>query len=313
MSAICFYTSCTLTKSLPVATSLSAASLTRNSVKRRTEQWHARIDAWKGTRRTARELYCGGHWSVVRKLAESHGADGLESFVISAGYGLVSIETELAPYAATFTLGQADSVAIGNGKVGPTENVAWWNRLCDWRPTGVTGIRSITDMVRKWPRRVHLMALSPAYLDAISEDLSRALKCLKHRQSLIIISTGKKRHGELNQNVVSAPAELQMLLGGALTSLNVRLAAKLINSLRVTDLSLDNVQEFIGRLRSNAGPRKQIKRKIMEDAEVVRFIKTAIKSETIPSYTQTLRILRDSGHACEMKRFRELFRNTVHS
>lgn len=222
MAEVCFYTSCTMTKSLPAARSLSVASLPRTSGEKRAEQWRSRIDAWQGERRVAMELYCGGHWSVVRGLAEAEVGNGLLSFVVSAGYGLVSTGVSLAPYAATFALGHADSVAIEKGKAGPSENVAWWNQLCAWRPAGVTGVRSISAAVKKWPQRVHLFALSPNYLDAISEDLAQARQQLADPQNLIVISTGRKQHGDLNGNIVTAPADLQTLIGGALVSLNVR-------------------------------------------------------------------------------------------
>jgi len=312
MTAVCFYTSCTMTKSLPAAASLSVASLSRNAEKR-AEQWRSRIDAWKGERRTAMELYCGGHWSVVRGLAEAEAGSGLLSFVVSAGYGLVSTETSLAPYAATFALGQADSVAIEKGKSGPTENVEWWNQLGAWRPAGVSGVRSISDAVKKWPLRIHLFALSPYYLDAISDDLARARRQLANPQNLIVISTGKKRHGDLNGNVLSAPADLQTLLGGALVSLNVRLAAEIFKSIPTEKLCLDEVRAFIADLRAEATPRDIPKRDPMTDSQVVRFIEKAAKSDDARSYTTLLRSLRNSGCACEMKRFRKLFRKTVTS
>ena len=257
------------------------------------------------------ELYCGGHWSVVRSIAERKAGDGLRSFVVSAGYGLVSTETFLAPYAATFALGQEDSVAVEKGKAGPSENVAWWNQLCNWRPVGVTGVRSIYDAIKKWRHRVHLLALSPYYLDAISEDLARARKELANPQNLIVISAGKKRHGDLNGNVLSAPAHLQTLLGGSLVSLNVRLAAEVFNSIPTERLSLDVVREFIASLCAKARPRNIPIRARMTDSDVIQFIKNSAKSTDARSYTTLLRSLRKSGRACEMKRFRELFRKTI--
>lgn len=311
MTEVCFYTSCTMTKSLPTSALLSVSSLSRNADEKRAEQWHSRIDAWHGDRRRAMELYCGGCWSVVRSITERKAGDGFRSFVVSAGYGLVSTEAFLAPYAATFALGQEDSVAVEKGKVGPIENVAWWNQLCNWRPVGVTGVRSIYAAVKKWPHRVHLFALSPYYLDAISEDLARARQELANPQNLIVISAGKKRHGELNSNVLSAPAHLQTLLGGSLVSLNVRLAAKVFNSIPAAQLCLDEVREFMASLSAQARPRDIPKRALMTDSEVVRFIKKSSKSTDARSYTTLLRSLRKSGRACEMKRFRELFRKSI--
>src|SRR5215471_4317930 len=109
MSTLFFYTSCTLRKSVAPPAHLCAGELPEGSVLERQAEWCSRIDAWEGERRMARELYAGGHWSVVRGF--SNARPNLRCFVISAGYGLVSIDARLAPYAATFALGHHDSVA----------------------------------------------------------------------------------------------------------------------------------------------------------------------------------------------------------
>src|ERR1700693_298574 len=120
MSRVFFYTSCTLAKSVAPPPHLCAGKLPKASVLERQTEWRARIDRWEGERRTARQLYSGGHWSVVRSLDSA--LLGLQCFVISAGYGLVSIDASLAPYAATFAFGQEDSIARARGKVAFEEN-----------------------------------------------------------------------------------------------------------------------------------------------------------------------------------------------
>jgi hypothetical protein len=309
MSNIFFYTSCTLTKSLAPPGYLSAGELSKGSVLQRQTEWCTRIDGWEGERRKARDLYSGGHWSVVRRMASVR--LGLQCFVISAGYGLVSIDAPLAPYAATFAFGQRDSVTLTRGKSAPKANVEWWNRLCSWKPIGVKGARSICASVMRAPTSIHVFAFSPFYLDAISEDLARARQQLADRSRLIIVSTGKARHGELNNNVIPAPAELQTRLGGGLVSLNVRVVAEVLDSIPVCDLTLEEVRKFVGELASGAKPRLYPKRCPASDDEVIYFIKNAAREEQKPSYTNLLCSFRGSGHACEMKRFRALFQKAI--
>ena len=206
-------------------------------------------------------------------------------FVISAGYGLVGIDTQLAPYAATFTPGRLDSVANAQGNVAPKQNGEWWQKLCAWRPVGIGGPRSIRAAFRKFPNSVHIVALSPSYLDAIFEDLTEGLFELSNPEKLIVISAGKKRHGDLNGWVLSPPAELQTVLGGALVSLNVRLAAEILNRNSVGGLSRAKAIAFVSRLKAKAQPRAIPTRRPVRDAHVIRFIRHSDRSRSRLSYT----------------------------
>src|SRR5581483_6660088 len=55
-------------------------------------------------------LYGGEHWQIARTLENHATANGhrASTWVCSAGYGLVPLTAALRPYAATFTLSQAD-------------------------------------------------------------------------------------------------------------------------------------------------------------------------------------------------------------
>lgn len=309
MDTLFFYTSCTLTKSVPPPTQLCAGGLPSGSVLERQKEWRKSIDAWEGDRRTAIELYGGGHWNVVRRLATSR--PDLPCSVISAGYGLVSMDSLLVPYAATFAFGYRDSIARTCGKSGFRENVEWWNALCDWRPVGAKGPRSLSESLARARHSIHFFALSAFYLGAISEDLARGQRQLEDSSRLIIISTGKANHGELSENVIPAPAELQTLLGGGLVSLNVRVGAAAVNSIPLTDLTFEEVRKFVGELSSRARPRLYSKGFPASDDEIVCFIKKAASEVSKPSYTNVLRSFRSSGRACEMKRFRTLFQKVV--
>jgi hypothetical protein len=309
MSKLFFYTSCTLTKSMVAPAHLCAGSLPHGLVSKRQKEWSSRIDGWEGDRPPARELYSGGRWSVVRGLARAR--PEIQCFVISAGYGLVPIDALLAPYEATFAWGQHNSVALAGGKRAAEENVEWWKRLCDWEPFGVKGPRSICACAIGAATDVHVFALSPFYLAAISKDLAQARQQLADSGRMIIVSSGKAAQNDLNANVIPVQADLQTLLGGGLVSLNVRIAVEAVNSIAVSNLTLEEVRNFVGDLTSRAKPRIYPKRCPVSDDQVIGFIKNAASQERKPSYTNLLRRFRDSGQACEMKRFKMLFQEAV--
>jgi len=309
MSALSLYTSCTQTKSVSPEKILCAGALKGDSVFERHAVWRDRIDGWNGKRRTARDLYRGGHWSVVREIAESR--RDLRCSVISAGYGLIPMDAKLAPYAATFAFGKEDSITRATGALALKENIEWWNRLCAWKPIGIDGARSLKASVSASPREIHLFALSPFYLDAIFEDLLCAREQLPDPSRLIVISGAKRRYGELNRSVVHAPAALQTVLGGGLVSLNVRVAAEVIKRIPMRDLTPDEVRTFVTKLASTAKVRVYPKRDAASDDEVLYFLEKAIKRQEKPSYTNLLRSFRNSGRACEIKRFKQLFQRII--
>ena len=298
-----------MTKSVSPPRELTAHKLSGQTVNGRFLQWKKRLDSWRGDRLVAHELYSGGNWSVVRNLIETslERRGAFKCSVISAGYGLVEIDASLAPYAATFGLGLADSVIKARGSRGPVQNAEWWEELCRWRPRGITGPRSISEAFKRRPDCVHIFALSPFYLDAIASDVSRGLSALSKPERLVIISAGKRRHGHLNESVIQAPSRLQTTLGGALTSLNVRVASAILSCVPANKLNLSTASEVVANLISKSKVRKIPDRQQLADSAVIAHIVKSLKNQPNPSYTGFLRELRGSGYACEMKRFKRLY------
>ena len=72
----------------------------------RVEAWAAALEQG-GQAVEARNLYSGDHWSVSCGM---HRPPEVSVWVASAGYGLVGVDAPLCPYAATFRLGEEDSV-----------------------------------------------------------------------------------------------------------------------------------------------------------------------------------------------------------
>lgn len=280
------------------------------SLKKRFSDWTSRLDQTKSARITAFSLYSGGHWSVVRAIHNTPAGKDLviRCRVISAGFGLLSVLDQICPYAATFSPGQPDSISPVAGTIGPENCRAWWNMMTNWKPVKVTGPRSFRELFEKDKKALHLFALSPTYLDAISDDLSNALDVLPSKSDLIIISSGKKRHGRLNDHIISTEARLQTRLGGALASLNVRLAAEIINRLISGEIRFSSVRSLVTKLSAESKPTPIFNRRRVKDGEVSQFVRYELKKQMETSYTSLLRTFRKNGQACEMKRFRDIYK-----
>jgi hypothetical protein len=300
-------------KVLPIA-SLEVGKLRPHDINARFRAWRSRVDAWGGERHRAVELYSGGQWSVVRQVADNcKGATGPTLFVISAGYGLVKADAKIASYSATFGPNQPDSVSVQKGLATGPENRLWWRELSRWRPPGVVGPRSLRECFRLAPTALHLMAIAPSYLDAVATDLLAAREELRDGGTLVILSSGKDRHGDLNQSLVSAPATLQNVLGGALVSLNVRLAATILARFPPRRINPASARSFIAKLLATAKIPKKPQRSQVSDSQVRAFIRASRRGATSHSYTSLLSAFRDGGNACEMKRFKRIFLSSASS
>ncbi len=312
MRSLNFYTSCTSSKTVRVPRRFSLATVHTNALEARFDEWKNRLERSNFKKTTPIEFYSGGHWSAVRSLHFQAVDEGLplRCRVVSAGYGLISVLEPICPYSATFASGQSESISRKKTDSPSESRRAWWDLLRCWKPTGIDGERFFRQTFEKDPNSVHLLALSPIYLDAVSEDLRECAKFLADQSHLIIVSATDRCHEELRRHLVPTTAQLQDCLGGPLMSLNVRLAAKLANCLLSKQLEPNRAMHYVQKLLAKCAPRPTFNRIASSDEDVSSFIRLALRSNLEASYSPLLRIFRKSGRACAMDRFRKIFVRT---
>jgi hypothetical protein len=303
MGAVNLVVSCTKRKTRAARPALRLRDLAGlATVEERARAWARRLQAERADLLPARDLYCGDHWSVVRSIAEGGPANGqaVRVWVCSAGYGLVTLDSRLAPYDATFAPRQPGSVA-------PRALLpAWWAALCRWQgPPGATS-RSLASVAEARPDDLLLVALSADYLAAVADDLRTAAGKLTGPENLAVICAGADTLAGLEAHLLPCDARLQAVTGGALTSLNVRLAARLLDSGREA-LSLARCRSVFQRWMSAQPVRSARARSPITDADVRGFISRSLALDPGLRPTRLLRLLRDQGKACEHGRFVRLF------
>ena len=159
---------CANRKTQPVPGSLRLRHIVGSSPAGRAARWIDQLERSTEPTVPARQLYAGEHWQVVRELESITAAAGVDAslWVCSAGYGLVSADAPLRPYAATFATGHADSVSAD-----PGNRPRWWASLADWKGPVPSAPRTLRDLACREPHAVFLVALSSAYLAACADDL----------------------------------------------------------------------------------------------------------------------------------------------
>jgi hypothetical protein len=299
---------CTNRKSVLPAPVLQVRTLRSPKVETRAAEWSERIADFTGQRTPVRDLYCGEQWQHAMHIAIRAAGRGWtpEVYVASAGLGLLSIDEAVPSYAATFAPYEEDSV----GKSAP-ELQAWWRRLGNARRAAKLSPVDVADLVSARPDSDYLVVVSGAYLEGLEADLCAAVQYLNDPETLVIVSSGASAKSIIAKHIVSPPAKVQAILGGARQALNVRVGGWLLSELGPERFDVGSAASAVKKLAGEAPELVKFDRKELDDDAVTAFIQAWADTEVAPTASRLLRVLRDRGFACEQKRFGRLFKAYV--
>jgi hypothetical protein len=286
----------------------------------------------------AHDLYIGHYWSIVRQLPNLSAKQQIETklWIISAGYGLVSANTLLLPYSATFTRGDVDSVASNSSNARASGSI-WWSKLATLKlpqsshsqsvgssPPEIPNPRSLSELFRRYSSDHFLVLASSDYLAAIQSDLVNGIDHLEDSSRLIIItSKSAPSVDRLKTHIISTDARLICnplcqadcdvhFLGRSLHgSIGAILARKCLCEVLYHGHTFGQFIIKIGDELKKSPKLFTHRRTQMSKAHLKSFIRSERKIDASASATRLLRKLRESGQACEQKRFRELFDEVV--
>lgn len=295
---------------------LRVRSVSESRIEERARKWIERLSL-NGTAPmavAASELYCGEYWSVARSLPTVAKNFGIAArvWICSAGYGLISLQSQICSYSATFAPYESDSVTRGLApEVRACAAQRWWQIVARWPGPEGSELRTLNSIARKYPRVPLLVVASADYLQAIEQDLSRAAAALKGSDLLLIVSAGMRTFGKLTDHLLPCDARLQSCLGGTRASLNIRIAKRLFEYMGQGPIGLERQTVQLRRLLSQQPPIEQYRRGVATDEEVKNFIRSELSVCGTVSRSSLLRKFRDGGRACEQSRFGNLYRDTV--
>jgi len=284
------------------------------TVQHRALNWIERLRTNGNSRTSASQLYCGEYWSVVRSLPSVARDAGVTPriWICSAGYGLISPQSQISSYSATFSPYERDSVTRGfdadDRRIAARQ---WWRSISSWSGPSGTELRSLTAIARRYQNVPLLVVASPDYLQAIDQDLNGAAAVLSRTDLLLIVSAGTRTFGKLTDHLLPCDARLQSCLGGTRGTLNIRIARLLLQYMGRGHISLDRQKAQLRRLLSKQPPIEQHHRRVLTDEQVRRFIHLELNKNNSASRSLLLKKLRSSGRACEQSRFADLYTEMV--
>lgn len=302
--------SCTNSKRREVPRGLRLRDLKKGPLEQRLDQWVEHLEGHREEPGAARELYSGDHWYVARGLAEDGKKKGLDVrvWVCSAGYGLIPIDSKVKPYSATFSRSNVDSIhRFPMAAPGSEPSQAWWRLLHQWEGPSPDEPRSLESLAKRNPGTALLVAASPRYLLAMSEDLKSARGAMRSPNQLSIFSAGTNAMPGLEENLIPCTARLQSVFGGPRFSLNVRAIRRTLTHYSGESPRVPKLRKRFDALAKKQPEIRRYERASMGDPAVKKFIREKLQTDPIPSRTALLRTLRDSDRACEQKRFYNLY------
>lgn len=275
---------CTDRKSVAPDESLQVRNLAGDSLEERSHTWRSTVTATTA-RTPLRRLYQGDAWTQALRLEASARRSGFDAtlLVASAGLGLVSVDEEWPAYAATFSLGHADTV----GNDSQTKR-AWWAHITQ-------GQKKLSEQAKSQT----VLVLSETYSSAMAADLAS----LKDRDDVVVF--GGSKHVPDEQRF-PADRSLRSALGGTAGSLNVRTAIAWLDKLGSAKMLSPQDPEWLAWVKGARQP-ENYARTPLTDSAVLSFIRDLRCEQPAISKTKALRLLRENGLACEQKRFGGLF------
>lgn len=282
---------CTERKSTPAAPECQVRSLPKRSLPERHDIWLRCLDS-AVDKRPVGLVYAGEAWRRAEAVQRAAVTAGFETrmFVASAGLGLVSTSVLAPSYGATFTTGHADSVASS-----VSENRDWWALF------GVVGGHTLADLAGD----ATLVVLSEAYASALDADLIR----LATTPGDHLLVGGSRDVAGLTR--LRSDIGLRHELGGTASSLNLRMAEEWLKNLPEPKLTGSQSMNRWVTWADGVRQSERYNRRVLTDALVLRFIHDVRRQYPGTSRTRALRMLRDSGLACEQARFAHLFTQAV--
>lgn len=273
---------CTDRKSGAPSESLMARSLPSGTVSERVNDWTSRIAVARPTSRLL-DLYKGEGWTQTKRLAATAQRTGFvpEIVVASAGLGLRSVNERGPSYAATFARGHQDSVVSS-----ASDAMVWWSHL--------------PHTVAPGPDLSSIWVLSDSYAQAMQEQIQTL-----DPDSALVFGGAASTPDALR---VRSDRSLRPALGGTMTSLNTRMAIRWLELSGGHSPTSEVARKAWADWARHAQQTERYHRRPLPDDTIRQLILEMLGRQPTLSKTQALKDLRESGIACEQRRFSRLFK-----
>lgn len=296
---------CTDRKRRQPSEQLRARSLEPGSAREVADEWIKRV-ASADQKHPHEEVYCGRAYREAATAAKELSA---ELAVISAGLGVVRADRRIPSYSLTVAPGSEDTV-LNKITCDGARPDAWWSALKGKHDEG----SGVQDILRSEASKLVFIGLSASYAHLVHDDLKDLSDAEARRVRVFGAGIADHLPAHLAASVMPYDARLNgpdSPIPGTMSDFASRALHHFAWCLRDGVVSAahaeDDRQRLLRQMTDWRNPNTPVRER-MTDEEIVRFIHEHWE-ETDGRSGASLRLLRDSGHACEQSRFRDLFRS----
>jgi len=256
------------------------------------KNWKDSIDKNINQKYLPLELYKGVGWKATidtYKILSNY--KRTELYIASAGYGLISHKKEIAPYNATFAPRTPNS--IGDKET----NIEWWDSINQFR---------VEDFYKD---SYFFIVLPHNYLMATQNFIKEMIE--RYGKRVFIFRVTKSEIMPFMQDyIVEFDLRFNSYQVGTLSTILSRAVLWLSKEIVEHKIPFKHYlfQKHIEEKMKDYTLYKMPKREQLSEEELIKKIENMITNDGITSASKGLRRLRESGIACEQKRFATLFK-----
>jgi len=218
-----------------------------------------------------------------------------ELYIASAGYGLIHHSTKISSYNATFAPRTLNSIEKFNQE--KTSNIKWWDSINSFQ-------------VDSFSNDSYIFVILPHnYLIATQNFIKKLIK--QHGKRVFIFRANQNEPLSFMQEyTVEFDLRFNSYQTGTLSSLLARAVLWLSKEIIEHNIPFEHhlFQEHIEKTMKNYTQYKMPKREQLSEEKLIKKIENMIANDGIISASKGLKKLRESGIACEQKRFGSLFK-----
>jgi hypothetical protein len=287
---------------------LRAQALKASTTEGRAREWIEKISKVPGEL-PAFNLYCGVYWAGVANLWRKAVSRQAEAplWVLSAGYGLIPYDAVIAPYAATLRPNDPDSVVTG---AGAAEVKHWWGTLREWVGPKAGAPRDLLALAKAHSRTLWIVVGGTHYVGALAEQLEAVHQRDGNSGRFVLVSPGVSSRSAppaIKAALLRADARWESRLGRGKVSIGVKIATHLFDRADGDPEAIPGARRWMQRETELLEGLEVPRRTPQSDDDVSRYVRKVLKKQRDLSFSRTLRAFRDSGLACEYRRFRGLY------
>lgn len=305
--SILFITTCTSRKRVKTTSVIRAHDLPKGSLHDVFRVWKKRIRSKMPNGLTpAKNLYCGRGFSEVIDISKDA---NIETWVISAGLGLIPLDCKIPTYDLTVASGNENNIAL---KVKDFEQGKWWEKVCELHG------RSLSELISDSKYESAVLALNRSYLGLVCEDLLQLRGAALKKIRILGLREGRCLSQKLLYQCINYDHRIddpQKGIPGTKSDYAQRIARHFINKVLHfhPNASTNHQQQVVDRLLLSMKQPRIPKRKKQTDEEIIVEIREICRENVIKkSASACLRILRNGKKiACEQKRFSKLYSEVV--